>query len=101
MRYRQNINTSCAYPGHAVTSEGRLEGDFCSDTAFNVSQKVLTDIEIRILEKGLDFAAIQNNINEPDLRSDFEEFYRRMRTKWHFRNMPVPEFYLETTYGSP
>ena len=88
----QNINSSFAYPRYGVTSEGRLEGCFCSDTVFNLSRKVLTDTEIRILEKGLDFAPIQNKINEPELRTDFEEFCRRMRTKWHFRNEPTPEF---------
>ena len=38
------------------------------------------------MEKGLDFAPIQNKINEPELRKDFEEFCRRMRitpkSKW-------------------
>ena len=40
----------------------------------------------------MDFAPIQNKINEPELRSDFEEFSRRIRTKWHFRNEPTPLF---------
>ena len=40
----------------------------------------------------MDFAPIQNKINEPELRSDFEEFSRRMRTKRHFRNEPTPFF---------
>ena len=40
----------------------------------------------------MDFAAIQNKTNEPELRSDFEEFLRRMRTKWHFRNESTPLF---------
>ena len=52
----------------------------------------MTDTEIRILEKGLDFAPIQNKINEPELRSDFEEFCCRMRNKWRFRNEPTLEF---------
>ena len=56
----QNINTSFAYPRYGVASDGRLEGYFCSDTVFNLSLKVLTDTEIRILAKGLDFAPIQN-----------------------------------------
>ena len=89
---RQNINTSFAYCRYGVTSEVRLEGYFCSNTVFNLSRKVLTDTEIRILEKGLDFPPIQNKINKPKLRTDFEEFWRRMRTKWHFRNEPTPEF---------
>ena len=59
---------------------------------FNLSKKVLTDIEIKVLEKGLDYAPIQNKINEPELRRDFEEFCRRMRLKWHFHNEPTPNF---------
>ena len=29
---------------------------------------------------------IHNITDEPELRKDFEEFYRRMRIKWYFRN---------------
>ena len=50
----------------------------------------MTDTEIRVLEKGLDFAPIQNKINEPELRTNFEDFCRRMRIKWHFSNEPSP-----------
>ena len=34
----------------------RLKGYFCSDTVFNLSGRVLSESEIRVLEKGLDFA---------------------------------------------
>ena len=44
------------------------------------------DKEKNILEKGLDFAPIQNKINQPELRKDVEEFCRTMRIKWYFRN---------------
>ena len=46
------------------------------------------------LEKGLDFALVQRTLNEPELRKYFEEFYRRMRYKWHFRN-EVSETFIE------
>ena len=59
---------------------------------FNLSNKVLSDIEIRVLEKGLDFAPIQNKLNKLELRRDFKEFCGRMRLKWHFRNEPTSEF---------
>ena len=60
-------------------SATRITGYFCYDTKFNLSNEVLTDIEI--LEKGLDFAPIQGEINEPELSQDFAEFCRRMRTE--------------------
>ena len=67
---------------------------------FNLSKKVLTDIEIKVLEKGLDYAPIQGKINEPELRRDFEEFCRRVRLKWHFCNEPTP-YFKETSVFAP
>ena len=46
-------------------SNDRISGYFSSDTVFNLSKNILTDIGIKVLEKGLDYAPIQNKINEP------------------------------------
>ena len=75
-----------------VTDEGRLQGLFCFKTVFNLNQRVLSEIEIQVLEKGLDFAPIQKSLNEPQLREDFEEFSRRMRIRWNFRDQPYDDF---------
>ena len=40
------------------------------------SGRVLSESEIRVLEKELDFAPFQRKVNEPELRKDFEEFCR-------------------------
>ena len=37
-----------------VTDENRLQSSFCSKTVFNLSQRALSEIEIQVLEKGLD-----------------------------------------------
>ena len=74
------------------TEQWRLTGNFVSDTVFNLNKKVLKDTEIRVLEKGLDFATIQNKLSEPELKRSFKELCRRMRLKWHFRNEATPEF---------
>ena len=91
----------------SAINKTRLSGYFCSDTVFNLSRRVLTEIGIKILEKGLDYAPIQNKINEPEVKQDFEEFCRKMRLKWHFRNEPTPElsttpaFNPKSTWKSP
>ena len=54
----------------SVTEAKRLKGSFCSKSVFNLSKKVLTETEIRVLEKGLGFAPIQKSLNEPELRKD-------------------------------
>ena len=74
------------------TSSNRLKEHFCSDTIFNLSHRVLSDAEIKILEKVLDFAPTQRKINGPELRRDFEEFCRRIRIKWNFRTEPTSDF---------
>ena len=71
-----------------------------SDTVFNLSRKVLTNTEIKVLEKGFDFASIQRKLNEPELRRDFKDFCRRMWLKWYFRDEPIP-FFSEQPSFSP
>ena len=75
----KNISSNWVY-------KSRIEGHFCSDTVFNLSRRILTETEIKVLEKGLNFAPMQNKINELQLRTDFNEFSRRMRTKWYFNS---------------
>ena len=74
-------NLFCENNVSSGTEQSRLSGYFASNIVFNLSRKVFSDVEIKVLEKGLDFAPIQNKINEPELRKDFEEFCRRMRIK--------------------
>ena len=47
----------------SVTSEGRLSGSFYSEVVFNLSRKILTNTESKILERDLDFAPLQRKIN--------------------------------------
>ena len=87
------IVKSEGFPNKATaTDEGRSQGSFCSKTVFNLSQRVLSEIEIQVLEKALDFAPNQKSINENELRKDFEYFSRRMRIRWNFRDQPSEDF---------
>ena len=62
----------------SLTDSDRMSACFCSYTVYNLTKKVLSDMEIKILEKGFDYAPIQNKINKPELRKGFEDFARRM-----------------------
>ena len=59
------------------------------------------------MENGLDFASVQGTLNEPELRKDFEEFFRRMRCKRHFRNevsetfSKIPAFRSKSSWFPP
>ena len=62
--------------------------------------------EIKVLEKGLDFASIQRKINEPELNQDFNNFGGKMRLKWYFRDEPqefseTPAFSTKSSGNPP
>ena len=84
--HRNRLDTFINQKKNVTTTDNRLSGYFCSETIFHLSNRVLTDTENNVLEKGLDFAPIHKKLNKPELRSDFNEFCRRMHLKWHFRH---------------
>ena len=67
-------------------SEERLTGNFVSENVFNLSRRVLSESEIRLLSKGLKFVPTPVSINRAQLKLDLEEFGRRLKLKYHFRN---------------
>ena len=73
-------------------TNGRLQVYLCSDVMFNLSHKVLTELEISVLGKGLGFLPTPTFINEADLRKNFADFSRKMRCKCFFRNEATEEF---------
>ena len=87
--------------------DGRIKGNFVSDYVFNLSQKTLSPLEIKVLEKGLGFSPTPSSINEVDLRRDISDFSRKMRCKWFFRNerqenvSETSEFKSKSTWNPP
>ena len=61
-------------------------------TIFNVNNKVLSQMEISVLEKGLGFLPTPNMINEADVRQNFYEFSREMSCKCYFSIEPSNDF---------
>ena len=56
--------------GGASTSskfaDGRIKGNFVSDCVFNLSQKTLSSLEIKVPEKGLGFSPTSSSFDEID-----------------------------------
>ena len=86
--------------------DGRIKGNFVSDYAFNLSQKTLSSLEIKVLEGGLRFSATPS-VNEVDFRRDSSDFSRKMRCKSLFRNerqenvSETSEFKSKSTCNAP
>ena len=90
-----------------IGENDNLGGCFRSNTVFNLSNRVLSDCEIKLLNKGLSSERIQRRINELELSKDFNEFCRRKRVKGNFRNEPsedfsdTPAFRVKTSWKPP
>ena len=63
----------------------RLEGKFVSKNVINLSRRNLSASEISLLSKGLKFVPIANKIDCTKLKTELEEYGRKLRLKWHFR----------------
>ena len=68
-----------------MDANGRIEGRFENDKVINLSKRALTESEISILSKGLKFVATPKEIDFSQIKIDLENFGRRLRLKWHFR----------------
>ena len=52
----------------------------------NLSARDLTEDEISLLSKGLNFVPTPLSLDIAVLKEDLERFGRKLRLKWHFRD---------------
>ena len=67
-------------------SGSRLKGKFVSPNVFNLSKRQLSESEISLLSKGLEFIPTPKSVNRVKLKEELQVFGRKLRLKWHFRN---------------
>ena len=70
-----NINNIATYKGE------RLGGKFVSS---NLSRRNLSEAEIFLLSKGLKFVPTANKISSAKLKTELEEYGRKLGLMWHF-----------------
>ena len=76
------------FKGNNIASQigVRLEGKFVSKNVINLSRRNLTASEISLLSKGLKFVPTANKIDRAKLKTELEEYGRKLQLMWHFRN---------------
>ena len=65
---------------------GRMVGRFENDKVVNLSKRALSDAEISVLSKGLKFVSTPKEVDFSQIKIDLENFGRRLRLKWYFRD---------------
>ena len=74
----------------AMFRGNRLEGKIVSKNVINLSRRNLSSAEISLLSKGLKFVPTANKIDQAKLKRELEEYGRKLRLMWHFRNDERP-----------
>ena len=74
----------------AMFRGNRLKGKLVSKNVINLSKRNLSSAEISLLSKGLKFVPTANKIDQAKLKRELEEYGRKLRLMWHFRNDERP-----------
>ena len=87
----------------AKQKEERLESKFASSNVINLSRRNLSEAEISLLSKGLKFVPTANKIDRAKLKTELEEYGRKLRLTWHFRKdekpFPYEKFRPKSTFN--
>ena len=87
----------------AEMCDSRLKGKFVSKNVINLSKRNLSENEISLLSKGLNFIPTCNKVDVARLKLELEQFGRMLRLKWHFRNdkrdIPINPFKAKSTFN--
>ena len=77
-----------ALKGNFIASQVgvRLEGKVVSKNAINLSRRNLSVPEVSLLSKGLKFVPAANKIDRAKLKTELEEYSRKLRLMRHFKN---------------
>ena len=70
----------------------RVRGKFVPKYVFNFSHRALTDREIRVLDKGLNFVLTTEKLDRFQIKIDLERLGREIKLKMHFKTEPTVAF---------
>ena len=64
----------------------KVEAKFVNKIVIYLSRRYLSASEISLLSKGLKFVPTATKIDHAKLKAELEEYGRKLRLMWHFRN---------------
>ena len=89
-----------------LNEDGRIIGRFVSANVVNLSRRSLSEEEIILLSQGLKFSPVPTDIDVARLRQDIEDFKRRIRIRWFFKDRTndataINKFKLKSSWNRP
>ena len=95
MQFRQSLgesgNSQLKSNTNKCTKE-RIEGKFVSKNILNLSNRVLTEYEIQVLGKGLNFVLTHEKLDHYQIKKDLERLRRDIKLRMHYKTDATPAF---------
>ena len=79
----------------------RMEGKFVSQNVFNLSDRVLTKNEIKVLDKGLSFVPTTEKVDRLQIKNDFAKLGRDIKLRMFYQNDLSPSFSEKPAFKVP
>ena len=102
---RQSIGESSSNnspENNAETSDSkRMEGKFASQNVFNLSDRVLTENEIKVLDKVLNFVPTPEKLDRLQIKNDLEKLGRDIKLRMFYQNDLSPSFSEKPAFKVP
>ena len=70
----------------------RREGKFVLKNVLNLSNRVLTESKIRVLDKGLNFFPTPEKLDHYQIKKDLERLGKDIKLKMYYKTEPTPAF---------
>ena len=81
-----------------------MEGKFASQNVFNLSDRVLTENEIKVLDKGLNFVPTPEKLDRLQIKNDLEKLGRLgrdIKLRMFYKNDLSPSFSEKPAFKVP
>ena len=78
-----------------------MEGKFVFKNVLNLSNRVLTENEIRVLDKGLNFVPTPEKIDCYQIKKDLEHLERDIKLKMYYKTEPTSAFSKKPAFKVP
>ena len=97
----ESSNNNSAENNAETPNSKRMEGKFVSQNVFNLSDGLLTENEIKVLDKELNYVPTPEKLDRLQIKNDLEKLGRDIKLRMFYQNDLSPSFSEKTAFKVP
>ena len=97
----ESFNNNSPESNTDTSNSKRTEGKFVSQNVFNLSDRVLTENKINVLNTGLNFVPTPERLDRLQIKNDLEKLGRDIKLRMFYQNDLSPSFSAKPAFKVP